>query len=196
MKKSRTITIFCIYSFALLCTCVNSTVYCQNKEAKITTIHTKGISISLGLNVPIGDFSSTHIAGIAADCSPTRFLYGIKSTKKLFFTYNGGIAYYLGKEEAVSGYAYDYPGYLFIHAFGGVLYNPIKNGSITLTAGPALGIYNSNTQFNLGSRLEFSYYISKNIAIGPGIILMKESEANPIWVASFKATLNFTKKAH
>ena len=71
-----------------------------------------------------------------------------------------------------------------------MLYNPVKNGSVTLTAGPALGIYNGNTRFNIGSKLEVSYHISKKIAIGPGIILMKESGADPLWAAAMKAILS------
>ena len=150
----------------------------------------KGISVSAGINIPVSQFSSTHLIGVGIDCSPSHNLFGIVKSKKIALTYNGGLSYYFGKKEMVSGYPYDYPGYIFIHAFCGVLYNPVKSGSVSLTAGPALGIYNGNTRFNFGSKLEASYYISKNIGIGPGIILMKEPGATSLWAASFKATLN------
>jgi hypothetical protein len=78
-----------------------------------------------------------------------------------------------------------------MHAWAGAIYNPWKRGNIILTAGPALGIYNSNTQFNIGSCLEGSYYIKEKIAISPGIIMMKESGADPLWSASLKATMAF-----
>lgn len=135
----------------------------------------------------VGDFSSTHPVGIALDCSPTRHWFGLLKRKKIAFTYNGGVVYYFGKKETVSSYPYKYPGYIFIHSFGGLLYNPAKNAGISLTTGPALGIYNGNTQFNIGSKLEASYYISNRFAIVPGIMLMKESGADPIWAASVKA---------
>jgi hypothetical protein len=149
----------------------------------------KGISLSAGINLPLGDFSSTHLLGFGIDCSPVKHWFGITSKKKIAFTYNGGVTYYFGKKETVSGYPYDYPGYFFIHAFGGILFNPVKNGIIILTAGPALGMYNGHTQFNTGSKLETSYYISNNIAIGPGIILMKEAGADPLWSAAFKVSV-------
>ena len=146
--------------------------------------------VSVGINIPVGNFSSTHIIGIGVEYSPLRHTFQLFKLKHLALTYNSGVAYYIGKKETVSNYPYKYPGYIFIHAFGGVLYNPVKSGSVSLTAGPALGIYNGNTRFNFGSKLEASYYISKNVGIGPGIILMKEPGATSLWAASFKATLN------
>lgn len=175
---------------AIIFFCITYGSYSQAQEKKGPISKNKGVSISLGVNASVGDFSSTHIVGIAVDCSPTSLTFGVMNAKKFAFTYNGGVAYYFGKNETVSGYPYQYPGYLFIHAFSGILYNPIKGGGIILTAGPALGIYNGNTQFNIGSKLEASYYISSKIAIGPAILLMKESGANPIWAAELKATMN------
>jgi hypothetical protein len=167
-----------------------SSAFAQPTGIKKPVPQEKGISISAGINLPVGDFSSSHLIGIAVDCSPTRHWFGLLKRKKIAFTYNGGLVCYFGKKETVSSYPYKYPGYIFVHGFGGMLYNPAKNAAISLTAGPALGIYNGNTQFNIGSKLEASYYISKNIAIGPGIILMKESGADPIWAASVKAIFN------
>lgn len=146
-------------------------------------------AVSIGINLPVGNFSSTHLIGIGAEYSPLRHTFQLFKWKHLAFTYNGGVAYYFGKKETVSGYPYKYPGYIFIHAFGGLLYNPFKKASITLTAGPALRIYNGNARFNIGSKLELSYFISKKVAIGPGIIFMKESGADLLWSAAFKATL-------
>ena len=178
---------------ALIFFCITYGCYSQANENMKTVTGVKGISVSIGVNVPVGDFASTHIAGIAIDCSPARVSFRMKRIKKIAFTYNGGVALYLGKKETVSNYSYTYPAYFFINAYGGVLYNPMKGGSITLTAGPTISIYNGNTEFSSGSKLEASYYISPRIAIGPGIMLMKLSKADPIWAASFKVTLNFDK---
>lgn len=167
---------------SLLLSTIDNAIMAQSKDSDA------GISVSV--HVPVGSFSSTHIIGIGAEYSPASHIIHQLKQKRLAFTYNGGLAYYLGKKETVSSYPYKYPGYFFIHAFAGILYNPVKGGSIILTAGPALGIYNGNTQFNLGSKLEASYYISKNIAIGPGIIMMKEPGANPLWAATFKTIIN------
>ncbi len=143
---------------------------------------------------PLGNFSSTHLIGMEANHSWSEHRFGgmdIKPVKPLGFTSNAGFAYYFGKKENISGYTYDYHRYIFIHAFAGAIYNPWRRGNIILTAGPGLGIYNGNTQFNIGSCLEGSYYIKEKIAITPGINFMKESGADPLWAASLKVTLTF-----
>jgi|CXWL01.1.fsa_nt_gi hypothetical protein len=176
--------------FLLVTTSFAISVFSQPAEPKISAQKEKGISVSFCTNVPVGNFSNTHIIGLGIDCSPTRSWFGILKPQKIAITYNGGAAYYFGKKEKVSDYWYDYPAYIFIHAFAGIIYQPLKNVSITLTGGPALGIYNGNTQFNIGSKLEASYYISKRISLGPGILLLKESGSDALLSASLKTTLD------
>lgn len=173
MKKSR--SIFWVAMIFI------KSVSGQTTEIKKPFPQEKGIALSAAVNLPVGDFSSTHRIGIAFDCSPSRHLLGLMKQKKMAFTYSGGVAYYVGKKETVSNYPYKYPGYVFIHGFGGLLYNPFKKAGFALTTGPALGIYNGNTQFNIGAKLEASYSITTSIAIGPGILLMKEPGANALW---------------
>ena len=151
-------------------------------------------TVSIGANIPLGNFSSTHIIGVAATYSWSDHRFGgmdVKPVKPFGFTANAGFAYYFGKKEKPSGYPYDYPGYIFVHAYAGAIYNPWRKANICLTAGPALGIYNGNTQFNMGVNLTGSYYLKEKIALSPGIIFMKESGADPLWAASIKATLVF-----
>ena len=149
----------------------------------------KGVSISLGLNRPLGDFSSTHSFGIAADASPSRHVFGLVKNRNIAFTYNGGLAYYFGEKETVSGYPYKYPGYFFIHAYGGLLYAPVKKLTAGLLAGPALGIYNSKTQFNIGSRLDINYSIKTGFMMGPALHMMWEPGTNALWSAGIRLTI-------
>jgi hypothetical protein len=157
----------------------------------------KGFSISASVNLPLGEFSSTHLGGIGLGYAPA--IHGFRMVqrdslllkKKTAFHYNGGLAYYPGKNETVSGHDYKYPGYLFIHAFAGVLYVPVSKAEIKLTAGPAIGIYNGNTRFNVGSKLEASYYINTRISAGPAIIMMKEFGSDPLWAGSLKIAMDF-----
>ena len=154
----------------------------------------KQYAVSIGANIPLGNFSSTHIIGIATNYSWSNHRFGgmdVKPVKPFGFTANAGLAYYFDRKEKVSGYPYDYPGYIFVHVYGGAIYNPWRKANICLTAGPALGIYNGNTQFNIGSILEGSYYFIEKIAISPAIIFMKEPGADPLWTASLKATMAF-----
>jgi hypothetical protein len=150
--------------------------------------------VSIGANLPLGNFSSTHIIGIEINHSWCNHRFGqmeVKPVKPIGFIGEVGAAYYFGKKEKVSGYSYNYPRYIFIHAFAGAIYNPWKKGNINLKIGPAAGIYNGHTQFNIGSSLEGNYYLTKIIAITPAIILMKESGADVIWAVSLKATWAF-----
>lgn len=163
-------------------------VVCVEVKAQSTGIDN---AVSVGINIPLGDFSATHIIGIGVEYSPVRPIFQLYKWKRLAFTYNGGVAYYFGKKETTSGYPYDYPGYFFIHAFGGIVYNPFTNAGIILTGGPAVGIYNGHIRFTIGSKLELSFNTSKKIAICPGIIFMKEPGAEPLWAASLKATMTF-----
>jgi hypothetical protein len=150
--------------------------------------------VSAGINVPLGDFSSTHIGGIAIEYARSRNRFGQLSTlpsKKLGYVIEGGLAYYLGKKETISGYAYKYPGYYFLHAYPGLLYTPCKKGNISLNAGPALGLYNGDLRFTIGAKLQGSWYVNEKTGINPGIFLMKESGTDPLWGVTLKATLTF-----
>jgi hypothetical protein len=154
----------------------------------------KQYSVSLGTNLPLGNFSSTHVTGIEINhawCNHRFGMMDVKPVKPVGFIGNVGGAYYFGKKERIIDYYYDYPSYTFLHAFAGVIYNPGKKTNVNLTAGPALGIYNSNKKFNIGCKLEGNYYFSKKFGITPCLVMMKESGAEPLWAASLKATMGF-----
>lgn len=154
------------------------------------------IDVAAAIQMPVGNFSSTHFLGFGINVTPSYHTMSLFSKIKIAFTYNGGIAYYLGKKETLGGYPYNYPGYFFIHAFTGILFTPSKNdGSnfqyknfdISMTGGPALGIYNGNTRLNLGGKLELNYHLKGKQTIGTGIILMKENGADALYAISIKA---------
>ena len=150
---------------------------------------------SFGTEIPIGDFSNTHLPGIGIEYSRSKNRFGIFSAadiKKIAFVYGGGAAIYIGRKENVSLYPYKYPVYIFIKTTAGVLYKPGSKSGFKITAGPAIGIYNGNTQFNLTTKLDGSYYVNEKLAITPGIILMKEmTVADPLIAFSLKASLAF-----
>ena len=148
-------------------------------------------AVSISVQVPVGDFSSTHVLGIGADYSPARHAFGLLKNKRFALTYNGGATYYLGKNETVSNYSYQYSPYFFIHAFAGFLYRTENKIDAILYAGPALGLYNGHAQFNTGSKIEINYLLNAKISFGPAILVMKESGSNPLWSASVKATMIF-----
>ena len=185
-----------LFIFSLFSCMINAYVAFGQSQRPIKHNHPSGKMnvVSIGANLPMGNFSSTHIVGIVSEYAWSNHRFGqmdVKPVKPFGFIANAGIAYYFGKKETVSGYSYDYPGYDFLYIHGGVIYNPWKKGNINLTAGPALGIYNGNTQFNISSKLEGSYYFREKIGISPAIIVMKEHHADALWAASLKATMAF-----
>lgn len=156
----------------------------QREKSKMTM--TPSV-ISAGVLAPIGEFSNTHLWGVAAEYSSAiKWIRGNKPhNSKTWIAYNGGIAYYFGKEETVSGYKYRYPAFIFIHTHAGLLYAGLHKMQLELTAGPGLGIYDGTTRFNLGAKLEARYAIG-TIQLGPSLILMKEKSADPLWSAGLK----------
>lgn len=162
--------------------------------AQTDTANGKTHSAAFGLTIPIGEFSETHIGGISAHYSWSNHRFGrLKAIPEnlIGFTANGGIDYYIGKSETVAGYDYRYGGYIYLHAFGGAIYNPCKKGNITLTAGPTMGIYKGSADIGFGIVLNGSYYITDRVAITPGLMYMKHDKTNALWAASFKATYIF-----
>ncbi|MEO6611426.1 MAG: hypothetical protein ABIT05_04815 [Chitinophagaceae bacterium] len=150
--------------------------------------------VSAGINISLGDFASTHIGGIAVEYSRSQHRYGqltAMPAKKLGYLIEGGLAYYFGKKETVSGYSYDYPGYYFLHVYPGLVFNLCIKGHINISAGPGLGLYNGDPRFTIGAKFQGTWYMNEKTGITPGILVMKESGADPLWAVSLKATLAF-----
>lgn len=152
------------------------------------------LSVSPSVNIPIGDLSSTHWGGMGLTVAPASSEFILNQSRTIFFTYEAGVTYYLGKKETITGYSYKYPGYTFIHGFAGLSLIAGRNLEFVLAAGPALGLYNGNTKFNAGASLTGNYYISDKFSIGSSIIAMKEFGTNTLWATSLNAAIYFPKK--
>jgi len=163
-------------------------------EKKIISVPRQSNAVAVGITLPVSDFNSTHSFGIIAEYSYSNQRFGKFSAspkKKLGFTASTGIAYYFGRKEIVSNYPYKYPGFIYLHTYGGLIYTPLKSMNFIFTAGPAIGLYNGLTHFYIGSKVEGCYFISKRIALSPGISLMKKSNTDPLWSATLKVTYPF-----
>ncbi|MGQ0739294.1 MAG: hypothetical protein ACT4OJ_09565 [Bacteroidota bacterium] len=147
--------------------------------------------LSAGFNFPVRIFAQTHIPGISIEFAAAKRRYGrmpAKPAKKFAFAYGGGLHYYFGNKEIVSGYPYRYPAFIFINVAGGAIYNPHKKANISLTAGPALSRYNGSTRFNITAALSASYYFTERWGITPALLLINETGARPLWSAGLKAS--------
>lgn len=179
----------------LLLACLLSTLtgMAQTKSDKkvIPTGYSK--MVSAGINIPYVEFNQTHTVGAGADFSWSKHRFGLmekKPSNSFGFIADGGIDYYFGKNETVSGFMYQYDGFTYIHAYGGAIYNCGKRVNINLTTGPALGLENGFTTFFWGVNLNGAYYIRKNIAVTPGIIYMQDP-GGPDPLVSFSLKTSF-----
>lgn len=144
------------------------------------------IAVSAGFSLPTGQFSTTHwgAAGIGGSSSSAQVAFF--HPYKLRFAWCGGAVYYFGKKEAVAGYPYTYPGYISIYGMAGIMFSPYHKTAVNMLAGPALGLYDGSTRFNLGLRADIDYYLDKTWAISPGFMLVKENGARPLGSASLR----------
>lgn len=150
-------------------------------------------AVALGLSFPIGVLNRTHTAGITLDYfrSTRRYANDAMADKPINFAMNGGVSYHVGKSTTTSGYKFRYGGYFNLYAMAGIDYKPAMPVNFSLTAGPVMSIYQGNTEIGAGVNLSWSYFLSKNIAIGPGISYQKQSKANALWLGTIRASYAF-----
>ena len=151
--------------------------------------------LSAGILLPVDEFSLTHVVGmgVSYSWSNRRFGYLKVLPKRIIgFTADAGLKYFMGrKEEVVAGNEFRYGNYLYLHAFGGMIYNPLKEGNLKLLAGPAMGIYMGHGEFGWGGQLEGSYYLNERISLSPALFLFKHKEANALFSAMLKFDYSF-----
>jgi len=184
-----------IYSILLLfllleCLCGQT----QDTAASLPEkVHGKSQAIAFGPYLPVGIFSESHIAGAGIDYfrSRHRFGKGILPAKPIGFIINGGINYYLGKMINTAGHDFRYGGYLNLYAMPGIIYNPVENGNLTLTAGPALNLYKGSANVGIDINFLSNYFISENIAIGPGIVYKKHTNTDALWAITIRGSYIF-----
>lgn len=179
-----------------VCLLVNLTGVTQTNNAKKKVIPTGySKSVSAGINITIPEFSQTHSYGLGARFSWSKHRFGLmekKPTKPFGFIADGGIDYYFGKKEIVSGYPYQYNGFTYIHTYAGIIYNLCKRGNFNLTTGPALGLEGGVTTFFWGINLNGAYYVKEKIAIAPSLHFMKDPESyDPLISGSIKVSFAF-----
>ena len=155
---------------------------------------TKGQSwnVTAGIDFPVGLFSHTHFPGAGAGISYSNHRYGIlpaKPVKKFGYTFNAGGNYYFGKNETVRGYPFQYSGYFLVHTYAGAMYNHGKRTHFELLAGPALGMYNGTTRFNIGGSLSATWYVRAKLGVSPSFMLTKENGAD--WLGAFSLRVSW-----
>jgi hypothetical protein len=151
-------------------------------------------AVLVGIHIPLGEFAKTHLAGLSASYTWSRHRLGklpVMPEKLFGFIANGGIDYYFGKKETVAGYEYRYGGYTYLHAFGGVIYNPTRTININLTTGPTMGIYKGVGDIGFGVSVAASYYINEKVGISPALQYMKHDQTKALWVLMLRGAYSF-----
>lgn len=187
MKK----TIFLVLAGAIL----TKAVLAQTTGSGIDKKSSKAMSnaVAMGFSFPMGTFNRTHTAGITADYSRSKHRYGNDDIagKLINFALNAGVSYHAGKSASIAGYEFRYGGYFALYASAGIDYKPTMPVNIALTAGPLMSIYEGSTELGAGVNLFWCYFLSKNIAVGPGISFRKQSKANALWSGTIRASYAF-----
>ena len=150
-------------------------------------------ALALGLSFPMGVFNRTHTPGLTLDYFRSKHRYGndVFAVKLFQFAMNAGVSYYGGKSASTAGYEFRYGGYFILHAAAGLDYKPAMPVNISLTAGPVMSIYKGSADIGAGVNLFWNYFLSKTIAVGPGISYKKFSNADALWSGTFRASYAF-----
>ncbi|MBM3415577.1 MAG: hypothetical protein FJY20_03830 [Bacteroidetes bacterium] len=151
-------------------------------------------NIAAGGHLPAGIFHETHFPGISAGIEYSKHRFGKFDSlheNKWAYILGSRLDYYPGRKEEKSGYSFSYSDYFVFHISGGVMYNPVTSVNIRLTAGPALSYYKKTIRFNISSALHSSWYFSPKWGISPGILMITETGARPLWSGSLTANYCF-----
>ncbi|RYG47456.1 MAG: hypothetical protein EOO01_14820 [Chitinophagaceae bacterium] len=152
----------------------------------------KGKSQQLVLNagVPVGVFGDSHFAGagLAYQLSCHRFGDSVNARKKIGFTAQGGLDYYIGKRVTTAGYPFRFGNYLYAHIMPGLLYNPTPKTNLVLLAGPSLGIYKESSSLALGVSLSGAYYFNSRMSVGPLVQYRKHADVDALWSAGVRVS--------
>jgi hypothetical protein len=138
---------------------------------------------SLDIHLPVGVFARSHVAGAGLNYSWSNHRFGMDATQKGApgLVFNAGADYYFGKKIKPAGYSFHYRDYLYLHAMAGILFNTFSSGNISFTTGPALGIYNGNSELGFSVALTGNLFLTENIAVGPGIVYRKQARTEALW---------------
>jgi len=150
-------------------------------------------AVAAGLSFPMGTYGRTHTAGLMLDYSRSAHRYGndVYPGKAISFAMNAGVSYNGGKSAPTAGYEFRYGGNLVIHAAAGIDYAPAMAVNIALLAGPVMNIYEGSVAAGLGVNLFWNYFISKTIAVGPGITYRVQAKTDALWSGTIRASYAF-----
>ena len=140
-------------------------------------------AISLGAYVAVEEFAKTHVAGLGLEHIWTRHRFGTDRTtyKKFTFTVRSGLRYFIGKQIKPAAYDFRYGNYFSVYSMPGILYRPVKKAFLQFNAGPELNIYENNPSAGVGVMFSSQFFISRQIAIGPGILYKKKPDTHGLW---------------
>ena len=141
--------------------------------------------VSTGVLFPIGNFSTSHVAGTGISYNHSNKRFGWlnnKPGKPVAFTFGGGLDYFLAKKDKTSpAPGFTFKNLLCLHTEAGAIVNAGKRTAFNLSAGPLAELYAGNLSGGFRSNFIAYYFINKKIAVAPSVSFMKKSKAAMLW---------------
>ncbi len=149
-------------------------------------------AVSLTLQSPVAIFQRSHRAGAGLEYAWSRKHFGIaQSRRNLGLLLKGGGDYFLGKQVTTAGYHFRYDDYLYFHALAGLIYNPLANMGVSITAGPSLGVYAGNSSVGIMGDASIMFFTKQRFALGSVLEYRKHHQANALWSLGIRGSYAF-----
>lgn len=138
--------------------------------------------LNAGLQLPVSNFSETHLIAAGIQYAITNHRFGITAPKKIIgWVGSAGVDYYIGKKDKAAGHSFKNGSYLHVRLLGGIISNPTAQIQVSLQAGPGWGIYQGTHAINFCSSLNGTYYINEQWGIAARMMMIKEKGAQILW---------------
>lgn len=138
--------------------------------------------LSAGLQLPVSNFSETHLVAAGVQYTITNHRLGITQPKSIIGWIGSiGVDYYLGRKDKEAGHSFKNGNYLHSRLLGGIIANPSAQTQVSLQAGPGWGIYQGTHAINVCSALNGTYYINEQWGIAARLMMIKEKGAQILW---------------
>jgi hypothetical protein len=146
------------------------------------------------VRVPVGDFASTHLAGIGLGWQwYSGGIPGTKKTKRWQPNWLAGaeVSGYIGRKETTAGYSFTNKPYAVVRAEGGAGFSVTDHAWLFVAAGPGLGLYRGDPGFLLTAQVGGYYSFLGKWSAGPYLQWMREPQTRSLLHTGVKVGRRF-----
>ncbi len=162
------------FIICISCWCYAMTAYGQDKRHHLA---------DASVNVPVGDFASTHIAGLGIGWQ--WYSQGVPGGNKAKlwrpnWLAGAEFAGYAGKKVTTAGYSFTNKPYLVARVEGGAGFSVTQRAWLFVAAGPGLGLYRGDPGFLLTAQAGGYYSFGEKWSVGPYLQWMREPQTRSL----------------